>query len=378
MFLALDLYLTLGFAWIILGIPLLILNRRNTLITPVYGIAILMVFGLTLLDNFIKPGMLHPTITQLILSVSRNSYFLIGPALWFYCKTLFNEKINNKQLLLHFVPFILWSILWFIFDRGTVLLPIRNNHPPQFPVNTNLISRAFIRDFLSILSRVIYSLFIILKITKRSKHVKDFYSNLNSKNTLNWLLYIILFYLIIFLSDTILIIKPLKNFMVKNGISTFVRIAPSLIFIFFFTIFSQNQPIPEDKKEKEIEKYKKSGMDISNSEGLFRNLQKILTDKKLFNNPDFNLDLLAEELNETRHRVSEVINRHANENFYSFINRYRLDEFILVIKENRYPNYTILAIAYECGFKSTSAFYNFFKKQMDMTPKEYLTMGKTG
>lgn len=374
MFTILDLFLTMGFSWIILGIALLIINKKSILISPIYGISLLFVFGLTLLDNFIKPGMLNPSFSRIIFSVLRNSYFLIGPGLWFYCKILFNEKQKKRKLeLIHLIPFVIAVILWLIFDRSSLLPPGRPIHPPKYPQNIKLLNIANIRDLSSKISRVIYSIVIILKISKRSRGIKDFYSNLSNKNTLNWLFYITLFYLILFLSDTVFLIKPLKSFIVKFDLSIYVRIVPSLIFIFFYTIYSQNQPIPEDNKNK---KYKKSGLNINDSITIFESSNIVLKDKKLFINPDFNLDLLADEINETRHRVSEAINKHAKENFYSYINRYRLNEFLLSIKENRFPNYTILAIAYECGFKSTSAFYTFFKRQMNMTPKEYMQMEK--
>jgi len=59
-------------------------------------------------------------------------------------------------------------------------------------------------------------------------------------------------------------------------------------------------------------------------------------------------------------------------NFYSLVNSYRLNAFLKALDENLYPGFTILAIAGECGFNSSSAFYTFFKKATGQTPKQYL------
>lgn len=185
------------------------------------------------------------------------------------------------------------------------------------------------------------------------------------RNTLFWLFYLIIFYVILFLMD----ILPLHNPKIEHTISMIVRITPSILFIFLFTLFAQNQEVPKDKKP---EKYKKSGTSEGSNTDLFRRIENYLKTNKIYLDPDFNLDLLVEHIGETRHKISEAINQEYNDNFYAYINGLRLKEFLHVIETDKFPNYTILAIAYECGFKSTSAFYSYFKKVTGKTPKQYI------
>ena len=380
MFLTIDLFLAMGFAWMISGMVLLFLNRKNNQAALLPGIILILMFGLTLADNFLKPHMLTPFLIRFVYIFSRNSYFLIGPFLWLYSRSLLAPGGTEKRFFtLHLVPFILWSL--FLFINPQDLMPIMNPgpvKPPSGPVSARIIPTGFLRDLTSIISRVIYSVIVLISIIRHGKSVPDFYSRLTIRNTLSWLFYLVLLYVFLFLTNTILLLIPFIPSDIRMSISTIVRILPSILFIFFFSLLAQNQPIPEDRLEPENDdlqergKYTKSGLTAEESEKLYDELNNHINKTKLYLNPDLTLDDLAGELNESRHRLSEVINRESAENFYSYINSFRLQEFLDSIDEDRFPHYTILAIALECGFKSTSAFYSLFKKSMGRTPKEYM------
>lgn len=380
MFFYTDLVLAMGFAWMISGIVLLLLNKGNNRSSNRSGVILIFVFGLTLADNFLKPYMLTPFLVRFIYIFSRNSYFLIGPFLWFYSRSLLKPgKMEKLYFPLHLIPFILWSIYFLLTPRSQ--LPLLNPGSvrlPPAPMAGRIFSIAFFRDFSSILSRVIYSIIIVVSLIRHGKSVSQFYSRLTVRNTLSWLFYLILLYVILFLSNTLLFLGPFINPELRMSISTIVRILPSILFIFFFSLFARNQAVPEDrlpeKKENlpDRKKYSKSGLSPAESAELYELLSEHLKKTKIYLNPDLTLDELSKELHESRHRLSEVINRESSDSFYVFINSFRLREFLDSIDENRFPQYTILAIALECGFKSTSAFYSLFKKSMGKTPKEYI------
>ena len=52
--------------------------------------------------------------------------------------------------------------------------------------------------------------------------------------------------------------------------------------------------------------------------------------------------------------------------------RYRVEEVKQRLKDSKYKNFTILAIAYDSGFNSKSAFNTIFKDLTGMTPSQYL------
>ena len=107
---------------------------------------------------------------------------------------------------------------------------------------------------------------------------------------------------------------------------------------------------------------------------LTENLKKIestILNEKLFEDKDFSQSKLAEKIDLTARTISLTINQGKGQNFVDFINGVRIEAFKQMIVEEQHKNYTMVAIAEMCGFKSSSTFYAAFKKQTGMTPKEY-------
>lgn len=365
----------MGFAWMLSGVFLLRVNKHRISISPWKGTVVILSLGLTLLDNILKPGMLPEPLLTSLLIISRNSYYLVGPTLWFYTITVLNRKNLNKTDLLHLLPFIFMCIiLSFNLD---ILLPAINPPPRDGVALKVLLDPEFYRVRLSIISRGIYCFMVYKLIRNHMREVPEFYSRKTFVNTLSWLYYLVIIYLIFFVLNFIITLLSPEIGLLLSSFISITRVLPSLLFIFFFTIFAQNQPVPEDKQLLEEKtgtdtvKYKTSALSSNESNSLFEKLNRYITKEELYKEPDLTLNWLAESLDETRHHVSEVINRETGENFYTFINGFRYEEFLNCLKEDRYPNLTISAIAMECGFKSNSVFYSIFKKRTGMTPVQY-------
>uniref|UniRef100_UPI0025C5409B helix-turn-helix domain-containing protein n=1 Tax=Lacinutrix sp. TaxID=1937692 RepID=UPI0025C5409B len=58
-------------------------------------------------------------------------------------------------------------------------------------------------------------------------------------------------------------------------------------------------------------------------------------------------------------------------NFYSFINSYRVLEVQNRIKNLKYKDSKIMAIAFDSGFNSKTSFNRAFKNHTGITPSEY-------
>ncbi|HWA39961.1 MAG TPA: helix-turn-helix domain-containing protein, partial [Gemmatimonadales bacterium] len=79
----------------------------------------------------------------------------------------------------------------------------------------------------------------------------------------------------------------------------------------------------------------------------------------------------AAETGMSPHNLSEVINTRGGKNFYDFVNTYRAEEAMRRLRDPKYANLTILAVAADSGFNSKSVFNAFFKEHTGQTPSQY-------
>lgn len=119
-------------------------------------------------------------------------------------------------------------------------------------------------------------------------------------------------------------------------------------------------------------KYKSSALTPSFSLELKEDLLNLLNKDKIYKESGISLDLLSEKLGTSRHNTSQVINEHFNMNFYELMNKFRIDEAVELIKNEKDNNLTIIDIAYKVGFNNKVTFNKSFKKALSVTPSEYI------
>lgn len=100
-------------------------------------------------------------------------------------------------------------------------------------------------------------------------------------------------------------------------------------------------------------------------------LETFMQQHKPYTNPGLTLNELAQKLKLAPHLLSKIINEGYNKNFFDFVNEYRIEEFKQRFEDPRNKHFTLLAIAFEVGFNSKTAFNRAFKKMTQQTPREY-------
>ena len=93
--------------------------------------------------------------------------------------------------------------------------------------------------------------------------------------------------------------------------------------------------------------------------------------EKPFLESDLTLSGLANKLFITPHELSQVINERLNQNFFEFINHYRVEEAKNMIIDPANKSLKMAVIGFNVGFNSTSAFNTAFKKHTRVTPSQF-------
>lgn len=133
------------------------------------------------------------------------------------------------------------------------------------------------------------------------------------------------------------------------------------------------ESMDEESAAARSNRYEKSGLSPERAQALTRTLIGLMEEKEPFTNNELTLADLAEVVQITPHNLSEILNTHLQQNFYDFINTYRINKAKRDLADPGKRHLKILAIAYDAGFNSKTAFNTLFKQSTRMTPSEYRT-----
>jgi AraC-like DNA-binding protein len=119
------------------------------------------------------------------------------------------------------------------------------------------------------------------------------------------------------------------------------------------------------------QKYEKSTLTPERAERYLRRLLTHMETEKPYVDGELTLPKLAERLSIPAPHLSQIINERLQQNFFDFVNTYRVEEAKRRLLDPAKQHYSVLAIAEEVGFNSKSSFNAVFKKHVQMTPSEF-------
>jgi AraC-like DNA-binding protein len=123
--------------------------------------------------------------------------------------------------------------------------------------------------------------------------------------------------------------------------------------------------------EEETVKYQGSSLSSARVRELGRQLSRFMEEEKPYLEAKVTIGDLAQRIGWPVNDLSRVINEGLGQNFYDFINSYRVAEFKELLIDPDNHQYTLLSLAHDAGFNSKSTFNAIFKKFTGMTPSEY-------
>lgn len=294
---------------------------------------------------------------------------LHGLMLHFYVLALLGQKkLRGRYVLPHFIPFAALIVLAIPFYRLSgaekVQVFLHQGAGYEWYMLTQLC--------LIVLSGFIYVLWAFRLIhTKQNKQTEKL-DAVNAQH-LQWLKYLSLglagvWVLVIFFDDQVIF----------GGVTTLVCLI-GILGINQVPVFVGNFiPVPLDlAPAPRLPRYAKSGLSASQSDALFEQLTQLMKEQEVYKNPELSLGELAELLSVHPNYLSQVINEKTAQNFYQYINKLRVEAFLQVAALPHKQHYSLLALAFECGFNSKSTFNKYFKTVMGEPPSKYFSLVKS-
>ena len=271
-----------------------------------------------------------------------NWYFFHSPliiTLFFLLIKYHNSKQDKFQLrdFIYFIPYMFFIALQIAEDI--------------LGKNTWLI----IGEILAGITLLVYLGYTIYDIIKNKKE--------------RWMLFFIVPYALINLIDEILFITT-KSHNSFSFLETYGIIGLSAILLYmilFKLVVSPKSILPK----ADTKAYKSSNLSKSKAEVYKREFLRLMDKEKLFTNSNITVNQVAQKMGIPRQYLSEVLNVYLKSNFQDYMNKYRAEEFVECLKDEKFKNYSILGIANEVGFKSKSSFNTTFKKIYGVTPSEF-------
>lgn len=302
-----------------------------------------------------------------------------SPVLYLYIYSLsFGTKFQWKKTGAHLLPYVLFNVIIFCFYLINPTPITVTNGFPHFREEVHYLIQNLLTMILAIVPGyyTVWSLFVLIRYQKL---LPDNYSN-TEKINLNWLKWIVISLLILFIT-LFLIVKFGVNYGLLTYQNLFAVVGAILSFYIFFigyfgfrqtTVFSDISVVTIPVEEKNsVPNYKNSGLNDQTVDLLFQKLKLHMETDKPFLEETLSLATLARQLDLTPNQLSQVINQKSAANFFDFINGYRLDAVKEKLKDPAYGHYSILAIGFDCGFKSKSSFNKIFKQRVGKTPSQY-------
>lgn len=348
-------------------------NKANTKANKWLSVFILCIFLIQIVAPLEKSNLFSST--SKLIDILNLASFCVAPIFYFTISYFVepNRKWKFKDNLHFLFPFLilLLTIATFFVD----------DNQPKTATEKELESKVVL--IFSIFFCTMVTLYCIASYLKIHKYQKNthFYSSNTKAINLKWLQQVtvcVLLLTIVWLIDILFQLSFTSLlFDAFSSLFTFIGI----IYIAFHALkqkeifpFNAAEIVEIDTIIVETSQYEENRKKLITDEKLDElkaQLIQIMEEEKPFLDCDLSVIKLASQLKIAPHLLSYSINTGFNENFYQFINKYRINEAKKLIVDPNMNHLNLLGIGYEVGFNSKTVFNTTFKKITNQTPSEF-------
>jgi AraC-like DNA-binding protein len=298
-----------------------------------------------------------------------------GPLLYCYTQSVIYKDFSiTIKRAGHFLPFL---VFFFITEFLYLRLPADS----KMQLLTRLLNHRIAAGFvwvsgIILLQFLFYAILSLREISRYKKATNQLFSNPQSTGV-SWLYSTIVFFIVM------MVITTLNGLLAQSALAKYYLLAFNLVLLVvlvyiirvvlkaldqshFFSFAGQ-----ADVSALSVFKTKLNESEKNEREKIVQSAKDLMKNNKPYLDPELTLDQLATLLSLKPRALSQAINEILNQNFFDFINRYRIEEAAKLLANPVDKKITVLEILYEVGFNSKSSFNALFKKYMGLTPTEF-------
>jgi AraC-like DNA-binding protein len=364
-----QLFLILTYAGVALGLfVMLLLNNRSIKKSRANLFLSILLLCLSFsIAHILFAGAVINHFSTEVYTFGDPTFFLIAPFLWFYIKELIGERVDlPKSLLFHFLPFLL-----IIFLSLTIRsIDLHFSFTQFLDHHQRLINILFWITVVAQFSA--YQFFIRKKWIVYQKLIQQEVSNKEGVD-ISW----VRFFLVVFLLINLFFLFSLFAAVhLANG--SWLPKTTALIFSLSVFALGYKGILQKEIFQPDVSALSEEVVSLPSEKTVHKPDQELISrlldymkEKKPYLDAELTLSSLAKDMNISRSQLSLLINEGIGDNFYDFINKYRVEEVKKLMIDPSVRNYNLLGIAIEAGFKSKSTFNLIFKRFTGLTPTEY-------
>ncbi len=299
----------------------------------------------------------HAEILYFFQDFSNASLLLIGPTLYFYFASITRQHRLGRRDLWHYTPPIAYSVALLAYYLFDVFSPA---------VHEGIHNFMFLIFNVQI---VTYFVFSFRLLNRHQQHIVDQLSTLESVS-FHWAKNTLVAFAIIY----VLVISTALYEGLVGPVPAIIRLNYVLIWSFqvnYLSWKSLHLPPPAFQQIEVASSQPKLQLDRAQAQDIIGKAEALLNTDPQYTNPNFTLNDLSKLLDISPRYLSAAINQERKLTFYQFVNAFRVDMVKKRLSDPSSTNITLMGLASECGFQSSSTFNTAFKKATGVKPSEY-------
>lgn len=297
--------------------------------------------------------------------------FLIPPLLYAYARALCDSEARlSIRSLLHLIPFALAlgieAPLILQSPATKIALIEAGAHEPPLVFGVDATALAQVQA-------LVYASLCVATARKASARMRE-KGEEEGESRLMWLRLILGLYILTFLcmaaTFAFLMVVQGRELGLQDlfsGTRLLLDLPMMLFFILGYVILLRHPSSPGPRREG-AKKYEKSGLGQTEYRRIATEAEAVMAASKPWLDPNFDRQKLARLVGSSEHHLSQAINLETGENFFDYVNGFRVEEAKRLLAAT---GESVIDIAFASGFNSKATFNKAFKNLTGLTPTEY-------